>query len=211
MSFLSILGKIAKPVIGLLPGGGTLTSAMDLAGDIGSVAGGMAGGRAQGRKDEFSANLQQAQVQDKALMDRAGLDLERRSFANKAPDQKMSQIMRGNILSSLMKQPGPQGPAGLPSFNFSGMNRSMLGPETGQGSDFMAKDALQRLMAGEKFADVPMQDFSKMQPKAGFLDKLLSTVGMGGSILGALSNHEDDGEDRYAQNDINRVGRSGRG
>lgn len=69
MSFLSALGKIGKGAIGLLPGGGAVTTALDA---IGGIASGAASGSAQQRVQEapsqvnaYTANLQGQQLADK--------------------------------------------------------------------------------------------------------------------------------------------------
>lgn len=87
MSFLSVLGKIGKGALGLVPGGGTLSTVLDAAGTVGSVLGKQQEGKAQGQVNQAQLNQGQDrnaislyQAQQAAENEAAQRDLQRKQF-----------------------------------------------------------------------------------------------------------------------------------
>lgn len=187
MGFGSILKSIGKPLLGLLPGGGTLTSIMDAAGTLSPVL----GGAAKNAQNENALNYRNdlygwGQQEDAALA--------RDKFATTAPNQRISNAARSSILdryttptvnwagpgsglkgqiptrsggvSGAMANPDPQLKQLLQRVMTDSLNDQVLGGSTGQGKD--------RYLA-------PMP-----KPRNSTMDKILGGLSFGSSILGAL-------------------------
>lgn len=191
MGFLSTLGKIGKFAgIAAAPFTGGASLALTALGTAGDIASNVAAGRAKGREDEFGANLTQAAHKDRAMLDRAQLEMDRNKAARVAQSDDMSKIMRGNMISNMQTGIGQTArPAGVPTMTFKGgLNAGMLGPEAKAGGAEMSRAALMSMLnGGDKVSDVPMQDYDAMMPKSGILDKILSTVGTVGGFAGAMA------------------------
>lgn len=128
MSFLSVLGKIGKGVLGLVPGGGTVSTIMDAAGDVGSILGKQQQGKAQGQVAQENANLSRDrnaldlyQQQQNAQNQAGALDLQRKGFEQNARGATAKQALIAALLGGGMT-PTSIGPGGASG----GLMRSLM-------------------------------------------------------------------------------------
>lgn len=177
-----------------------------------SIFGGAAKGASQSRQQTTQNNLQQDQLKtsqygiqqnailealrqaEQANMNRAGLDLSRRTFSLNAPTTRMQQAARGSALANAQDVKVSHPRAHIPEIS-GGMRPSMLTPETRQLGELIARQALVAQMNGDTFEDVPGQDWQggvmagpgvTPQPQAGLFEKIGGAVGMGGAGLDAV-------------------------
>lgn len=187
MSFLSgLLGMM--PVVGPLLSG------------LGQVAGGAAKGSSDQRMSENQQMLghdalqnQQYGTQQNAQMQAGGLDLQRQGFSEDARGNRAKQALIASILQNF--QPGHVGVSGVKDANLTGGVLASLGNAGSQASlAQLYKDALSAQMTPDHFSGGEiLHPPTLSQPKgSGVLEKVLGGVGLGGSLLGALSKNPDD-------------------
>jgi hypothetical protein len=174
MGLLSVLGKIAKPIVGLLPGGGTLTGALDLASDVGGVLG--AGGAAakHGRMDEADLQARMNGLNNRAQLDAA-------QFNMGAPVTRAQQVAKGDLMSANIPQSQSTGSGRDVSFS-GGIGPQYFGADTTQAGNEMKRQALMALMSGSDQVHPAMSSI----PKSGILEKIGGTAGLIGGLVGAI-------------------------
>src|SRR3990167_1107390 len=119
MSFLSVLGKIGKGALGLVPGGGTITQALDIASDLGGVLGAGAKSSADARRVDDVTGANMGTLNNRAQLD-AG------DFNMAAPGARAGQVVRGDALTNM--QDSPIGDPRAARFGGGGLRPSLLGP-----------------------------------------------------------------------------------
>ena len=165
-----------------------------IASGIGALAGRGSQKRAEGRaaeaqinteRDRAAADLYRTQV-DAALRGRQQ-ELDERTFATKAPGERLSQLLRGSLLSNF--QPTNISVPGItPATVTGGGSPALLGPEAREGGNAMMAQALSALMKGEQFSPItfPTAPTLTPLPQSGKLDTFLNVLGGVGSTLGVL-------------------------
>ena len=127
-----------------------------------AVAGSLGAGMGAGRQEENAARVGQAdfgqseaQRVENALMNRGQLDLQQRQFGLTS----QNNAYRNALLSSLMKNMKDVSmarPEGIPTMSFSGGARpSAFGAEGKAAAEAMNRRAMEALINGEKFAELP--------------------------------------------------------
>lgn len=181
---------------------------------IGSLLGNLAGGRAKGKEAAANANQQQdvlrtsqygtqqnAVIQallaaEAGRMNRAQLDLLRRTFALNAPTTRAQQAVRGDVMSRAQDVRVPDHPRANVVRIEGGMRPSMLSGNTRALGAEMSRKALVDQLAGDKFQDVPEQNWggAVLQPpgvtplpKASGFDKFLNIAApIAGAVGGGM-------------------------
>ena len=172
MSFLSVLGKIGKGALGLVPGGGTITQALDIASDLGGVLGAGAKSSADARRVDDVTGANMGTLNNRAQLD-AG------EFNMSAPGMRASQVARGDVLST-MKDAAPTGDARIDKFGGGGLRPSAFGPDSRQAGEALKKQAFMALMTGSDQITPQMSAPSS----SGLLEKIGGTAGVIGGITG---------------------------
>lgn len=190
-----------------------------LIGAAGSVLGGVAGARGAGRQAAANANAQQDQLrtsqygtQQNALiqallaaeagkMNRAQLDLLRRTFALNAPTTRAQQSVRGDVMANAQDVRVPDHPRANVVRIEGGMRPSMLSGNTRALGAEMSRKALMDQLAGDKFEDVPEQNWGgavlqppgvTSLPKASGFDKFLNIAApIAGAVGGGYQAYTD--------------------
>jgi hypothetical protein len=206
-SLLPIAGAVAAPFtggasLGLTAGlGGALKSA--LPGIIGGVASGIAGGAQKGREAQNTAAQDAAQfaqrenaAKESSLMGRAGLDLQQRGFTQQSQGDAYQKALK-SALAMNMKDVTLDMPSRISKFNFSGgLRPSALGAEGKAAAGELNKQAMLKLMNGEKFDALPAYQ-GTAAPKykgPGVLENLAGVAGLAGNTINtALGAQEDRG------------------
>jgi hypothetical protein len=172
------------------------------AGLIGRIFGGASQGSAQNRMAENQQALQTAQDNQNALqrgqlqsqhaLNTAGLDLQRRQFAQNEPSAQAGQALRGSILNRIQ----PIRMSGLPDRVASRMPQmnsiiDAIGPEARAAGALLAQRGLSGLEQGpSQFQAIEALNLPPMQvaqlKQSGLLEKLLGAGGLIGSTVGAL-------------------------
>lgn len=140
---------------------GALGKYGQMAGDIGQVATGIGAGAAAGRRQEDQTQLQAA-----------NLNLN-------APTTRAQQVAKGDLMSADIPQSQRIGSGRDVSFT-GGIGPQSFGPDTAAAGDQLKKQALAKLMSGQP-------EYTPAAPGLG--ENLASGIGIGGSILGALSRY----------------------
>lgn len=161
MGLGSILGTIGKGILGLVPGGGTINTILDVAGKAAPILGGMAGAR--------SAAKAKAGDQQRDLG----------TFNMQAPRYRLGTAGRAALGSAGPVTANWGGPgSGLrgQKVSFSGgASRVAANPELKRLSDEVMMRELQAQLAGDKTL-----------PEPNFFDNLLGGAAAGTSLLGAF-------------------------
>lgn len=148
--------------------------------------------------------LARAQMTNADQYNRAGLDLQRRAFAQQEPNSQARQALTGSLLSRLQ----PLQMSGLSdrvSARMPKMNSIIdsIGPDAREAGSLLAQRGLGGLQSGPtKFdaiapmslpGEVSLPDLPNLPPatimamqKSGLLEKILGGVGLTGSIIGGL-------------------------
>lgn len=188
---------------------------------IGGILGGAAKGASEGRANQaaYQANqntnatsqyginqqaiMQALQGAEQGGIDRAKLDLLRREFGLKAPEQRMSNAARGSMLANTQDVQISHPRAHIPTIT-GGVRPSNLTPEARQLGALIARQSLMDQMKGDNFSDVPMQDWQGAvkappgtagYPQAGGFEKFAGAMGLVGSGIGSIQ----DAIQQYAQ------------
>lgn len=175
---------------------------------IAGIAGKLFSGASQGRADGRAAEVGVTQGQDAATLDRArlaedqaqrqqntaldmaGIDIDRREYADKSRATGYKDRLQGGLLQGLQDfeiEP----PAGITMGKISGglrpsaiLNKESLGRD-------MERGAIQRGLEGPKFADVEQVDGPAIPglselPKAGKLDSFLNIASLISNLAGGV-------------------------
>lgn len=162
MGFGKMLGGIGKGLLGLIPGGGTITSILDMAEGLAAPLGKAAGGRAEGQQAGFNNELAAANVN-------AG-----------APAQRMSNMSRAMLAGAPPAKFNWGGPGsvargeGMPSFSGGSRHRD---PRMSQLASSIMDQEINNQMTGDDLVS---------PPKSGMVDKALGAGAFGSSILGGI-------------------------
>lgn len=162
-----------------------------------AIAGSLAQGMEKGRGQENLAAQSAAQHQvgqqaarEAALINRAGLDLRQRDFAQGSQNNAYKNALLSAIAMN-MQDVSASRPKGVPTISFSGGARpSVLGAEGRAAAGVMNKKAMESLLAGEQFEKLP--DFEGVAApefkKPGFWENALGTAGM---VTGQIAAQQD--------------------
>jgi hypothetical protein len=164
-----------------------LAAAGPVAGLIGRIFGGGAKGASDQRLNENQQRLQQAQMQNQYALGSAGMDLQRRQFAQQEPNAQAMQALRGSLLERIQ----PLKLSGL-SERVQGRMPQMnsiidaIGPEARQAGSLLAQRGVGGLQQGPtQFAPLPPAQMAALK-SSGLLEKILGAGGLIGSTVGAL-------------------------
>jgi hypothetical protein len=142
---------------------------------------------------------------DATLTDRAALDLDQRKFGEGARGGRFNDAMRGGLAANAQDVVANR-PKGIPNVSFSGGIRpSAFGPQGREAGQELSRQALLRLMEGDKFEKLPsptvLPELGMSElPKASGFDKFLGIVGplLDGvaayKSMGGQFGRDDDGE-----------------
>jgi hypothetical protein len=190
------------------------------AGLIGRIFGGASQGSAQNRmaenqqalqtaQDNNQNALQRGQLQSQHALNTAGLDLQRRQFAQNEPSAQAGQALRGSILNRIQ----PIRMSGLPDRVASRMPQmnsiiDAIGPEARAAGALLAQRGLSGLEQGpSQFQAIEALNLPPMQvaqlKQSGLLEKLLGAGGLIGSTVGALGNLSSVDSGPYRTPDFN--------
>lgn len=180
-----------------------LEAAMIAAPLLGKIFGGAGKGASDQRMSENDQRLRQAQMtnqynlssaglQSSDNMNRARVDLDRREFQQREPGAQARQAMVGSLLNRIQ----PLRLSGLSSRVQASMPQmnsiiDAIGPEARQAGSLLAQRGLSGLESGPtQFSEIPALNIPPAQmaalQKSGLLEKILGTVGLIGSGVGAL-------------------------
>ncbi len=139
---------------------------------------------------------------------RAGLDLQRKQFSQNEPNVQARQALTGSLMSRIQPMRAPGGFQQRPSI------LDAIGPEAREAGSLLSQRGLQGLQAGpSKFADIPgvslpdvtLPDVLNMPPqvlaqmqKSGLLEKIMGTIGVIGSTVGAFNPSGDNAQADYS-------------
>lgn len=156
------------------------------------IAGGLAGGMEKGRQAENTAAQQTAQHQvgqqaakEAALMNRAGLDLRQRDFAQGSQNNAYKNALLSSMAMN-MKDVSANRPKGIPTISFGGgMRPSALGAEGRAAAALMNKKSMASLENGEQFEKLPAFEAvgAAEYKKPGFWENALGMTGMVGKQI----------------------------
>jgi len=189
-SLLGIGGAIAAP----FTGGGSL--ALSALGGLGRVAGQAAAGSSAQRQDENQQQLtrdqllnQQYNTQQGAQMQAGNLDLQRKQYTDSSRGNNAKQALIASLLQNY--SPTAVSVPGIKNADVGGgLGNAMLNNPNAQASlAQLYKDALAAQMNPQQFSGGQMLTPPTIaEPKGSSgLEKVLGGVGLGGSLLGALS------------------------
>lgn len=189
-STLANIGKIGGGIVGApFTGGASLASLLPMGLDI---AGSLARGKETGRENQNAAAFNEAQFRqqeaarkENALQGRAGLDLKRREQGRDFENQAFRNALLGaygkNVQDVSMVRP-----KGIPTMSFTGGSRpSALGAEGRTAADAMYRKAMEHVLTGENYADLPGIE-SVAAPKykgPGALENILGIAGAAGGTM----------------------------
>lgn len=131
------------------------------ASDIGQIASGAAGGLAAGRRADNQATAQAA------------------NFNLNAPTTQAQQVARGDLMAANIPQASHTGTGRNISFT-GGVGPQLFTQDTTDAGNALKRQALQHLLSGDQQID---------PTRAGVGENLAAGVGIGSSILGALSRY----------------------
>lgn len=185
-------------------GSSVLNRIMGASSKLAPILGGMAENNAAQRNTEGNQqlvrdrlNLDSASAQDRSILERAGIDMDRRKFEVAAPGQRLQTGVQGSIASKAHNVTVGQGPdmtlaSGrvIKPIHYGGM-----GPD-----DLMTDDArklgstvtsqmLEQSLRGDKFDPMEKVDYpgaTPQQPES-VLDRITGGAAAGAGILGALA------------------------
>lgn len=188
-------GAIAAP----FTGGASL--AATLPGIIGSVGSGIAGGLQKGREAENAAAQdaasfaqREAAAKEASLMNRAGLDLSQRGFAQQSQGDAYQKALKSALAMNL-QDANIQLPSRITKFNITGgLRPSAIGAEGKAAATELNKQAMLKLMSGEKFDAMPAYQGTAAPAyrKPGVLENIAGIAGLAGNTVGSLGAANDD-------------------
>lgn len=200
MGFWSGLGKVlsvAAPVaLAPFTAGTSLSALPAVLGGAGAAIGAMGQSSAQNRGEQDRQNLTRDQVRvqeqsnfDRAVMDRAALELkqreEQRAAQQTAYMSALKSALAKNVQDVSFDRSGFR--SNVPTVRFAGGARpSAIGPEGREAASVMNNQALQQLMSPTPFAPVqaPSRVSMSEPSKASFWEKLAGPLGMGLTVAG---------------------------
>lgn len=164
--------------------------------------------------------LARASMTNADTYQRAGLDLNRRMFAQQEPNAQARQALAGSLLSRIQPVQIAGMPAGM------GVKRSIIdaiGPEAREAGALLSQRGLSGLQRGPaQFSDLPpvslpdaylpdpvtLPDVINLPPatqaalqKSGMLEKIMGTLGLVGSVAGAVGQMRGGGGRAYTDSD----------
>lgn len=162
-----------------------------------NVAGSMAAGREAGRSQQ-NANTITRDTQtannaanfEKAIEARAALEMAQKQDARAAMNDAYKNALRSSLLQNI-KDASFNRPKGVPTIAMGGgLRPSALGPGAQQAAQLMEQRALNALMSGEKYADLPAVEKTGLSPLArpSGVDTALGLAGSVGKALTAVQN-----------------------
>lgn len=207
MGWLQTLAGIGGAIAAPFTGGATLPltfgSFMKQAapGLIGSVASGLAGGAQKGREGQNNNAIQQAlfaqqenQNKYRAGVENAGIDLERRKFAQGSQSDAYKKAIQ-SALGMNLQDAHVNRPKGVPNISYSGgLRPSALGAEGRAASSELNKQAMLKLMNGEKFDELPQYQgtAAPTYKGPGAFENIMGTVGLGANSLNTAMGAAED-------------------
>jgi hypothetical protein len=189
MGLLSTLAKLGGVAAAPFTGGASL--ALSALGTAGDIAGNVARSRAQGRADEADVlTRRDREVTSRygtaqgAEMQKAQVDLARKGFEEAARGGRAKQAALADMLAGF--EPTRISVPGIQTANVTGGLRVGDGARAALGQ--LHQQALMKQLAGDTFEGGTMLTPPPMSelPKAGKLDSILNTLGIIGSIGGAV-------------------------
>lgn len=188
-------GNVGKEYGGALGGGskgGTDWTSLINTGT--SVAGALAKGKEAGRKEKGAADAgaavfkqNDAAQAERALENRAGIDLQRKQFGNDAQDRDYKNAIR----AALLKNFGPiraTRPQGVPDVHF---NMPGFGPEGKAAADEMYRRAMESLVKGKPEFDAlpPIERTgAPVYQGPGAMENILGGIGVAGAAINNARN-----------------------
>lgn len=153
---------------------------------LGKIFGGAGKGAADQRITENQQRLQQAQMANQHALSSAGMDLQRKAFLQQEPNAQAGQALRGSLLSRIqpLRMTGVSDRVRIPQMN---SIIDAIGPEARQAGSLLAGRGVSGLQNPTQFAPMPSVQLGDLQ-KSSLLEKILGTVGLIGSTVGAFSN-----------------------
>jgi len=145
-------------------------------------------------RTDVDAKQEGLKAQDAALIARAAGMLQEQAAARKAPGERATTSVRGDILANAVDS-SFHGSSRIPKFSFEGgLHPGMFSANTRKLGGEMSRAALLDQMSGEKtpFADLPAADFSSVidskapgatpLPQGSRLDSILNNIGQIGGM-----------------------------
>lgn len=209
MSFWSKLLTVAAPIAAAPFTGGTSLAAMGLGGAakaalpgiIGAVGSGLAGGAQKGREAANAqaanaANFAQQENLNKfnAGMQGANLDLQQRAFGQQSQSDAYKKALAGALAMNL-KDVNIDMPSRIPKFTISGgLRPSAIGEEGRAAGTELNKQAMLKLMNGEKFNALPTYQgtAAPTYKKPGLFENLAGVAGLAGNTINAAQGAAED-------------------
>ena len=199
MGFLSGLGKILGIAGGAafapFTGGASLIPSLISAG--GSVASGLAGGAQKGREAQNTAAQDAAlfaqrenAAKENSLMGRAGLDLQQRGFGQQSQSDAYKKALMSALAMNMQDSQVSGVPKGIPVINFSGgMRPSAIGAEGKAAAGELQKQAMLKLMNGEKFDPLPAYQgtAAPVYKKPGLFENIMGGIGLGANAISGIN------------------------
>jgi hypothetical protein len=153
----------------------------------------------RGYETDLANKRQGLEAQDAAMLARAVGMLQEQAAGRKAPGERASNSVRGDILANAQDAEF-SGSSRIPKFEFSGgLRPSMFSDNTRQLGGEMSRQALLDQLGGEDtpFADLPKADYSSIidapgspggtaLPEGGKLDSILQAVGQYGGLAAGV-------------------------
>lgn len=165
----------------------------------GSVASGLVTGREAGRTQQanqaITQDTQKANIDanyEKALEQRAALELAQKQDTRSSQSDAYKNALRSSLLLNL-KDASFNRPDGVPNITLTGgLRPSAIGPQAHQAAQLMNQHALDALMHGESYTDLPAVEKSAVSnlPQPSSLDNVLGIVGSAGNALSALNTQQ---------------------
>ena len=160
-----------------------------------SLAASLAKGKQAGRETQNAAGRSAADFKqsdaalaERALENRAGIDLDRRKYADSAQDRDYSNALRAAIMGGIPSIGGATRPHGVPNISFlGGKAHDIVGAGGRAASDEMYRRALADLMSGKPtFKDLPPieRTGAPVYQGPGKMENILGAIGAGGTALG---------------------------
>lgn len=204
MGFWSGLGKVlsvAAPIAAIPFTGGASAAGLKAAlpailGGAGAALGGMSGAASQNRGEQDALNinrdalrLREAEMQERAGLDRADLELRQRAEGRTAESDAYGKAMQGSLAKNLQDVSFSGGFRGnVPKMSFSGgLRPSAFGAEGKEAGAVLNNLAMQRLLSGGDPLSMPAmpERVSLSEPgKASFWEKLAGPLSMGLNVAG---------------------------
>lgn len=184
-------------------GGGILGKIFGFAKNLSPILGGASAANqnqlnldnlAQAQRDR--TNLDSAHDQDQSILQRAGVDLQRRDFALNAPGHRLSTGVRGSAVANAHNIGVGTGPAMTlssgrtinPIQYTGGGPDDLLSPDARSLGSMVTKDMLAQETAGDHFDPLDTVEYPRASaPKQGsVLDRILGAGALGAGVVGAV-------------------------